>query len=173
MKSKVDVSSQEILDYFRTHIEDYRQKPTMHIGRISFPLPEKPSTAQIDEVRGLAAEALAKLQAGEEFFSVLLEYSSVQRAEGGDMGTFGVGELTPAFDRALEGLDEGAVSGLVETPEGFHIFKLIGRQEGSVRQFDAVKDEISKTLTEQKTDEAFKSWAEGLRKSAYIDIRLK
>ncbi|TFG39533.1 MAG: peptidylprolyl isomerase, partial [Syntrophobacterales bacterium] len=95
-----------------------------------------------------------------------------QRAEGGDMGSFGVGELTPAFDRALDGLEEGEISGLVETVDGFHILKMIGRQTGAVRQFDAVKGEISKTLTEQKTDEAFKTWAEGLRKSAYIDIRL-
>jgi peptidyl-prolyl cis-trans isomerase SurA len=172
VKSKVDVSSQEILDYFRAHIDDYRQKPTMHIARISFPIPANASPSQIDGVRSMANEALAKVQSGEEFFSVLLEYSTTQRAEGGDMGTFGVGELTPAFDRALDGLAEGEISGLVETPDGFHLLKLIDRQEGSVRQFDAVKGEITKTLTEQKTDEAFKSWAEGLRESAYIDVRL-
>ncbi len=172
VKSKVDVSNQEMLDYFREHIEDYRQNPTMHIARIGFPLPEKPSSAQVEATRSTAAGALARLQAGEDFFVLLLEYSTDQSAEGGDMGTFGAGELTPAFDRALTGLEEGAVSGLVETPDGIHILKVLGRQAGSVRQFDAVKGEISKTLTEQKTDEAFKSWAEGLRKSAYIDVRL-
>ncbi len=172
VKSKIDVSNQEMLDYFREHIEDYRQNPTTHIARIGFPLPEKPSTAQVDAVRSRAAGALAKLQAGEDFFSVLAEHSADQSAEGGDMGTFGVGELTPAFDRALDGLEEGELSGLVETPDGFHILKVLGRQAGSVRQFDAVKGEISKTLNEQKTDEAFNSWAEGLRKSAYIDVRM-
>ncbi len=172
VKSKIDVSNQEMLEYFREHIEDYRQKPTMHIARMSFSLPDKPSTEQVEAVRAIASQALARLQAGEEFFSVLGEYSLGRRAEGGDMGTFGMGELTPAFDRALDGLEEGAISGLVESPDGFHILKVLGLQAGSVRQFDAVKGEISKTLTEQKTDGAFNDWAEGLRKSAYIDIRM-
>jgi peptidyl-prolyl cis-trans isomerase SurA len=172
VQSKIDVSNQEMLDYFREHIEDYRQQPTMHIARIGFSLPEKPSADQVAAVRSTATQALARLQAGEEFFAVLSQYSADQRAEGGDMGTFGVGELTPAFDRALEGLEDGELSGLVETPDGFHILKLLGRQTGSVRQFDAVKGEISKTLTEQKTEAAFKAWAESLRQSAYIDVRM-
>jgi len=173
VKSKVDVSNQELLDYFRAHIDDYRQKPTVHIAIMTFPLPAPASNEQIGTVRQQADEALAKLKAGDDFFSVLLEYSADHRAQGGDLGTFGAGELTPAFDRAIEGLKDGDVSGVVETPDAFHILKVIGRQAGSVRQFDAVKDEIAKTLTDQKTDEAFKAWAEGLRKSAYIDIRLK
>ncbi len=171
VKSKVDVTHQEILDYFREHIEDYRQKPMLHLARITFPLPDKPTPARIDEVRALANEARSRLNQGEDFFAVQLAYAAEQRAEGGDMGTFAEGELTPAFDRAIKDLAEGQVSELVETPDGLHLFKVLSRQAGSVRQFDAVKDEISKTLTEQKTDAAFKTWAEGLRKTAYIDIR--
>jgi peptidyl-prolyl cis-trans isomerase SurA len=172
VKSKVDVSKQDQLDYFREHIEDYRQEPTIHIARISFFLPPKPTTAEVAAVRNTAAEALAKLQQGREFFSVLLEYSAAKRADGGDMGTFGEGELTPAFERALAGVEEGQLSGMVETPENYHLLKVLGRQAGSVRQFDAVKDEIAKVLNEKKTDEAFKAWSEELRKTAYIDIRL-
>jgi peptidyl-prolyl cis-trans isomerase SurA len=172
VKSKVDVSKQDQLDYFRGHIEEYRQKPTIHIARISFSFPPNPTTAEVGAVRNTAADALAKLQQGREFFSVLFEYTAAKHAEGGDMGTFGEGELTPAFDRALAGLEEGQLSGLVETPESYHILKVIGRQAGSIRQFDAVKDEIAKILNEKKTDEAFKAWSEELSKTAYIDIRL-
>lgn len=172
VKSKVDVSKQDQLDYFREHIEEYRQKPTLHISRISFPLPAKASPAEVATVRQTANEALDELQKGADFNTILAEYSADQRASGGDMGTFGEGELTPAFDQALAGLEEGQLSGLVETPESFHILKVLGRQAGTVRQFDAVKDEITKTLSDKKTDEAFKAWSEDLRKTAFIDIRL-
>ncbi|MEJ2200303.1 MAG: SurA N-terminal domain-containing protein [Desulfuromonadaceae bacterium] len=172
IKSKVDVSKQEMLDYFREHIEDYRQKPSVHLARISFSLSEKPTLAEIAGVRDLAQEALGKIRQGEEFFTVLLEYSASQLADGGDMGIFGEGELTPAFEQALAGLEEEQVSDLIETPMGFHILKIVDRQTGSVRQFDAVKDEIAKILTAKKTEEAFQVWSEELRKNADIDIRL-
>lgn len=172
VKSKIDVTKQETLDYFREHIDDYRTKPNLHLARMSFPLPAKPTTEQVDAVRVKAAEALKKLRQGEDFFSVLLAYSADQSAQGGDMGTFSEGELTPAFDQAVKTLEEGQVSELVETPDGIHLFKVLGRQAGSVRQFDSVKEEISKTLSEKKTDGAFKAWAENLRKTALIDIRL-
>ena len=66
----------------------------------------------------------------------------------------------PAFEQAIKPLGAGEVSEPVETPEGIQLFKVLERQTGSIRQFDAVKGEISKILTEKKTDEAFKTWAE-------------
>ncbi len=171
VKSKVDVTQQELLDYFREHIEDYRQKPMVHLARITFPLPERPSGEEVEAVRARAREAQERVRGGEDFLALLADYSGDGRAQGGDMGRFAEEELTAAFAEAVKGLTTGEVSEPVETPEAFHLFKVLERDTGSVRQFDAVKDEIAKTLTEQKTDGAFKSWAEGLRKSARIDIR--
>ncbi len=172
VKNKVDVTNQELLDYFREHIDDYRTKPSVHLARMTFPLPDNPTPEQVAAVRAKAEQALQALRHGQDFFSVLLAYSGDQSAQGGDMGSFDEGELSPAFEQAIKSLGEGEVSEPVETPEGIHLFKVIARQTGSIRQFDAVKGEISKILTEKKTDEAFKTWAEDLRKTAHIDIRL-
>jgi peptidyl-prolyl cis-trans isomerase SurA len=49
---------------------------------------------------------------------------------------------------------------------------VIGRNPGEVRNFDTVKDEIQRTLRDNKTQERYREWAEELRKNAYIDIRL-
>ncbi len=171
VKSKVDVSQQELLDYFREHIDDYRQKPTVHLARMTFPLPDRPGPAEVESVRSLAVEARDRMRDGADFLAVLADYSGAGRAQGGDMGKVAEEELTAAFADAVKGLTAGEISEPVETPGAFHLFKVVERNAGSVRQFDAVKDEIAKTLTEQKTDGAFKSWAESLRKSARIDIR--
>jgi len=88
------------------------------------------------------------------------------------MGTFAEGELTRDFERAVRDLKEGEVSGLVETPSGFHILQVTERNTGKIRQFDEVKEEIQRTLREQKTEERYKEWSQNLRKGAYIDIRL-
>ncbi len=173
VKSKVEVTNQELREYFREHIDDYREEPYLRLSRISFLLGAKAGAAKTELVRTKAEEALVRLRAGEDFYTVLLAYSADKSAEGGDLGTFAEGELTPSFDRAVRDLNEGEISELIATPEGFHILKVEEKSAGKIRQFDTVKDEITKAIKDKKTEEGFKAWAAGLKENAHIDIRLK
>jgi peptidyl-prolyl cis-trans isomerase SurA len=172
VQARVEVTNREIRDYFRQNIEKYREEPFLRLSRITFPIPAKATTVQIEAIRSKAEAALSRLMQGEEFYPVLLSLTADQSAEGGDMGTFAEGELTSAFERAVRGLKEGEISSLVETPAGFHILQVNEISAGKVRQFDSVKEEIRRILREQKTEERFKEWTQNLRKEAYIDIRL-
>jgi peptidyl-prolyl cis-trans isomerase SurA len=172
VQSKVEVTNQEIRDYFRAHIDEFREPAYVRLARLSFPLPAKASAAQIEAVRAKAEAALARLRQGEDFYSVLLASTADQSAEGGDLGTFKEGEMTAAFERAVRGLKEGAFSDIIETPDGFHLLRVEERSPGKIRQFDEVQDEIRKAIADQKTEARFKEWAQGLRKNAYIDVRL-
>ncbi|HXV21834.1 MAG TPA: peptidyl-prolyl cis-trans isomerase [Desulfuromonadales bacterium] len=172
VQSKVEVTNQEIRDYFRAHIDEFREPAYVRLARLSFLLPAKATAVQIEAVRSRADAALARLRKGEDFYSVLLASTADQSAEGGDLGTFKEGELTAAFEKAVQGLKEGEVSEVIETPDGFHILRVEERSPGKIRQFDAVQDEIQKAIADQKTEARFKEWAQDLRKNAYIDIRL-
>jgi len=172
VQSKVEVTNQEIRDYFRAHIDEFREPAYVRLARISFPLSAKATAVQIEAVRAKADEAIVRLRKGEDFYSVLLASTADQSAEGGDLGTFKAGELTAAFEKAVQGLKEGEVSAVIETPDGFHILRVEELSPGKIRQFDAVQGEIQKAIADQKTEARFKEWAQSLRKSAYIDIRL-
>jgi peptidyl-prolyl cis-trans isomerase SurA len=172
VQSKVEVTNQEIRDYFRAHIDEFREPAYVRLARISFPLPAKATAVQIEAVRAKAEEAIARLRKGEDFYSVLLASTADQSAEGGDLGTFKAGELTAAFEKAVQGLKEGEVSAVIETPDGFHILRVEELSPGKIRQFDAVQGEIQKAIADEKTEARFKEWAQNLRKNAYIDIRL-
>lgn len=172
VQSKVEVTNQEIRDYFRAHIDEFREPAYVRLARLTFPLPAKAAAAQIEAVQAKAEAALARLRRGEDFYGVLLASTADQSAEGGDLGTFRAGELTAAFERAVQGLKEGEVSAVIETPDGFHILRVEERSPGKIRQFDAVQDEIQKAIFDQKTEARHKEWAQSLRKNAYIDIRL-
>lgn len=170
VQSKVEVTNQEIRDYFREHIDRFREEPSTRLSRLTFPL-RADTPEQLGAVRAKAAGALARLRQGEEFGAVLHSFKQEGSAEGGDMGSFADGEITPAFAQAVAGLQEGGVSEIIEAAGGLHILKVVEKSSGKVQQFDSVKDSIRKTLMEQKTEEQFKRWAEGLRSGAYIDIR--
>lgn len=172
VQSKIEVTNQEIRDYFRTHIDDFREPAYIRLSRLSFPLPVKASAGQREAVRAKAEEAHGRLRQGEDFYSVMLASTADQSAEGGDLGTFKEGELTATFERAVQGLKEGDVSQVIESADGYHILKVEERSPGKIRQFDVVQDEIRKAIADQKTEARFKEWSQGLRKNAYIDIRL-
>ena len=77
------------------------------------------------EARSRAGEALLKVQGGASFEDVVKEYSDDAASVGrlGSVGKFHRGDMDPAFSTAAFALSVGQVSGLVETPFGFHVIK--------------------------------------------------
>jgi hypothetical protein len=78
-----------------------------------------------EEARKRAEECLAKIRAGAEFDQVVVECSDEPGAakRGGDLGVFERRAMVPEFADAAFNLKVGEVSGVVESPFGFHIIK--------------------------------------------------
>jgi parvulin-like peptidyl-prolyl isomerase len=78
-----------------------------------------------EEAHARAEEVLAKCQEpAADFAALAREYSDGPSGpNGGSLGTFGRGQMVPAFEDAAWNLEPGAVSGIVETPFGFHVIK--------------------------------------------------
>lgn len=81
-------------------------------------------TRSKEEAKAQAEEVLRRLQAGEDFAKIASELSDCgSRVQGGDLGRFGRGQMVPEFEKAVEGLQVGELSGLVESPFGYHIIR--------------------------------------------------
>lgn len=79
-----------------------------------------------EEAEALATEVLALVGAeGADFAELARTHSDDpgSGASGGDLGMFGRRDMAEAFDKAAFGLKVGEVSGIVETPFGFHIIE--------------------------------------------------
>ncbi|MDH3200903.1 MAG: peptidyl-prolyl cis-trans isomerase [Myxococcales bacterium] len=65
-----------------------------------------------------------QLQDGADFGTLAREHSDCgSAAAGGDLGSFGRGQMVKAFEEAAFGLDVGGTSAVVETPFGYHIIR--------------------------------------------------
>ncbi len=73
-----------------------------------------------------ARDILTQIQHGADFAELARHYSQDPGSapQGGELGWFRPGQMMPAFERAAYALRPGQVSGIVETPFGFHIIKL-------------------------------------------------
>jgi parvulin-like peptidyl-prolyl isomerase len=66
----------------------------------------------------------AELAGGADFAALARTHSDCpSRAQGGDLGKFGPGQMVPEFERSAFGLPVGGVSGVIETPFGYHLIK--------------------------------------------------
>jgi peptidyl-prolyl cis-trans isomerase D len=169
--SAVTVKDREIERYYNQNLFRYETPEQVQASHILFKV-----TPGSDEeaVRKKAESVLARAKAGEDFAKLAREYSEdTSAAAGGDLGTFGRGQMVPEFEQAAFSLPVGGISDLVRTTYGYHIIKVTKHQEPVVRPLDSVKEEIRSTLTQDKArqlmEDAVESASEKLQASGSVD----
>ncbi|HHQ41118.1 MAG TPA: molecular chaperone SurA, partial [Chromatiales bacterium] len=71
-------------------------------------------------------EVAARARAGEDFAALAVAHSDGQKAlEGGDLGWRKADELPSIFADVVPRMEPGEVSGVIRSPSGFHIVKLL------------------------------------------------
>jgi peptidyl-prolyl cis-trans isomerase C len=69
----------------------------------------------------------ARLDKGESFSEIAKQVSLCSSGKkGGDLGTFGRGQMVKPFETAAFQLEKGQISGPVKTEFGYHIIKRLG-----------------------------------------------
>jgi peptidyl-prolyl cis-trans isomerase D len=116
-----------------------------------------------------AQSLLKRVQSGESFAKLAKEYSqdpgSAER--GGDLGLFGRGTMVQPFEDSVFALEEGKLSGLVQSPSGFHIIKLTEIQSARLQSFEAVREQLGGEYRKREAEKQYFDYAERLRDLAY------
>lgn len=89
-----------------------------------------------------------KLEEGEDFEELAKQYSddTGTAQNGGSLGYVSKEQMVKEFDEALFSLDEGEISGIVETEYGFHIIKSYDYKEEYIQEFEDVSESIREFL---------------------------
>jgi peptidyl-prolyl cis-trans isomerase SurA len=91
-------------------------------------------------------------------------------AKGGDLGWLFPGDTVPEFEDAMKALKPGEVSGIVQSPYGFHLIQVIERKSEDVSK-EKERNIARQVIRERKTQEAFEDWARQVRDRAYVEFR--
>jgi len=69
----------------------------------------------------------SQLDQGGDFAALAKQHSDCPSgADGGDLGSFGKGQMVPAFEQAAFALEVGGTSEVIETPFGYHLIQRTG-----------------------------------------------
>ncbi|OOG23163.1 peptidylprolyl isomerase [Thioalkalivibrio denitrificans] len=78
----------------------------------------------------LCNELKARIQGGEDFAALAKEYSSCPSGkQGGELGSFGRGQMVPEFDQVVFSAPVNEVQGPVRTQFGYHLLEVTARED--------------------------------------------
>ncbi len=149
---RVTVDDAELRLYYDAHPEEFDRGERLllrHVfRRVDGSAEEVAAAARIE-----MEEIRAQLVAGGHFDDLARARSDSETArKGGLIGEVARGQLEPEVEAVVWRLAEGEISHAVETPAGFHVFRLDRRLPASRRDFDEVRGEIGRRLARDKAE---------------------
>ena len=119
-----------------------------------------------------AKEILEKLQKDPTKFEEIAKSDSTcpSGKQGGDLGSFGEGQMVPEFDQACKTAEIGKIVGPVKTQFGFHIIRVDERKEAEIATLDEVKEGIRNEMLPQKQQSTFQAYIEELKKELNVKV---
>ena len=167
-------TDQEALAFYESHPAVFETGERVKASHILVRVPEGAAGARKEDQRKKAEAILSHARAREDFATLARQSSEDPGSarNGGDLGAFGRGQMVPAFEQAAFALKPGEVSGVVETPFGFHIIKVTERIPAHKLAFAEVKERLKQEMVQQKRQRAQQSYLNSLRAKAKIETFL-
>lgn len=109
---------------------------------------------------------------GEDFATMAQAHSddTSSATRGGDLGWFKSGTMVPEFEAALEALQIGDISPVIETNFGYHIIEVLGRRSHDDAD-ELIKKRAREVLKNRKITEKTEEFYRKIRDEAYVEIR--
>jgi parvulin-like peptidyl-prolyl isomerase len=158
LRYRGEIDEKEALQYYEKHPELFQVK-------------EKIRARQIVVADGEEAlQIFKRLKKGENFEKLAREKSlGPEGVEGGDLGCFSRGERPAEFDEIFS-MEVGAISEVIRSPYGYHIFKLEEKIEPRPISFEEARAGILEELRQRKGEQEYHRWLKGLRGKVRVKI---
>lgn len=158
LRERAHVSEQEIEEYFTAHEQEYRNE-----YRVS----------QILVATREEAERAMELLSKKSFEAVARQMSLGETSRrGGDLGYLTKGNMIPELEAIIFSMKPGETSDIIESPAGYHIFKLVDVREASVAVgYEEAREQIMNELMLEKRERAYRALLDSLRAKTNIVYR--
>lgn len=172
VRSGLAVDDAETRAFYDKNTKQYSLPEEVKVRHLVVAAPEKASLDQVKEAQEKAAALMERIRTGEDFVRLIREYSSSPSAkQDGDLGFLQRGQAIPELEEAAKNLKPGEFAGPIRCEDGFHIIRVEDIRT-PVQPFEKVKEEITRTLFEQKMENTYRVFLQTLRSESHIENRL-
>lgn len=152
-------TEQQAKKYYQTHIKEFEADEQAKARMIVVS-----SEEQAKKLRATLTPA--------NFAEVARQNSlSPDARNGGDLGYFGRGDMPQEFEDVVFMLKPNAISPVIKTDYGYHIFLLEAYRKGGRLKFNEVKSKIMEKLRLDEKDKALNNWITSQKERAVIEVR--
>ncbi|RKH35827.1 peptidylprolyl isomerase [Corallococcus sp. CA031C] len=176
------LSESELRKYYDEHVTEFVRPERVRLGHLFLAAP-KENVGKRNQVRAAATKLLAEVKAQSaganksafELKAAEQSADTATRSAGGDLGFLTREELTKAWgaplaEAAFALANASDLGPVVETDQGFHLVKLLGRQVGTNQEFEAVKSRIEGRLMAERRAKALEDFITSLKAQAKIEV---
>lgn len=149
----ITVTEEELTAFYEMNKQEFKKGATINAKHILTDSEEK------------CNDILAAIGKGEKTFEdAAKEFSTCPSgAKGGDLGTFGKGQMVKEFEEAAFAAEIGQVTGPVKTQFGYHLIKVEKKNEETIATFEEVRETIRRNLLQQKQNAVYTAKVSELR----------
>jgi len=171
VRSRVSVTPIEIALFYEKNKDDFCVPAQVKVMTIMIRKNETDPEVNTDSLKKVKMIEL-KIAEGDDFAKLAREYSQDPSAVGGgDMGYISKGQMMKKIDEVIFSLQPGEISETIETPVGYHVFKIVEVKEAGAESFDEARMQIENYLFQEKAKERFDEWMTNLKENAYISVK--
>ena len=153
------VSPEEIKKYFDDHRDAFKRSRMVELRQIV--------TRERDE----AEIMLKKLNEGSDMGELARKHSITPEADkGGILGWIAQGELDETIDKSIFSTHVGKLTPVLQSPYGFHVFKVLSELREGMKDLPEVMAEIEAKLFQQKRESFYIQWLNQLRETFPVKI---
>lgn len=169
--SKLRITDEDAYGEFQAKTPNYRQNVNeFTIAQIFFSPKKGSGKAAFDRATAISA----RIKNGESFEALANANNEASDAnKDGVLGTFKTGEFLPDIETGISNLSANQISGVIKSPAGFHIVKVLSKKTTVDPNFLKVKEMIKASLVEKNFQRQLKNWFEAKKQDAYISIQSK
>jgi parvulin-like peptidyl-prolyl isomerase len=155
----IEVIDTEVERYYQAHPDEFRQPETITLRQILVP------------TRNEARDVRRRVLKDATTFDVIARSRSrsPEASAGGMMGIFVRGQLPSELEKAAFPLAAGETSDVVETPLGYHVLRVEGREPERQLPLEECRSRIRERLLRDKSDQSVRAFVQGLLAQAKVD----
>jgi peptidyl-prolyl cis-trans isomerase C len=168
---KIVVSDKESKAFYDRHPDMFKQPEGVRSGHILIKVEPGADAQKRAEALNKIKDIQKKLKHGQDFAVLAREYSEdgASSANGGDLGYITRGETVKPFEDAVFGMKPNEVSGIVKTRFGYHLIKVYDKKPEKILAYGEIKDMLSESIKQEKTEEETIKYVADLKKHAKIE----
>lgn len=162
LRKEDEVTHEQLLDYYHAHATEYDHPTRLRWEHLEVTFAKHPDKREAWQLIATMGNAV---QQGQPFAKVAKERSEgVMASSGGQRDWLTQGSLkSEVLDRHLFTLPVGALSPIIEDETGFHIVRVVEREDAYRTPFEEIQADIREKIKSEKKEERLQEFVAKLR----------